>query len=277
MRLTILLFFSLSITYSYCQEKQQQKGKAYELTMIADGIMVEKFDSTVVDDNKFNHNNVIYKVGNVFTYKYEHLTTDNEKKFFKIINDNSGWVFVNDTSSNDPLIVKSVLLEVDNGNSIGKHIPDYSQTVLKYTFIEGNYYTKTGAIENEANTWIHPPREKYFEILELNPFPYIKAPYEMGNTWTWKLEIGDHWADGRWKLWQGSIENEYVYEITGKEIIKTDLGNIDCYVIESKAISRIGETRLTAYFSPKYGFVKLDYTNIDGSKTKLELTKFTEN
>ena len=29
------------------------------------------------------------------------------------------------------------------------------------------------------------------------------------------------------------------------------------------------------YYNPKYGFVKLDYTNIDGSKTILELINFT--
>ncbi|WP_281432062.1 hypothetical protein [Chryseobacterium salipaludis] len=29
---------------------------------------------------------------------------------------------------------------------------------------------------------------------------------------------------------------------------------------------------MIAYFNPQYGFVKLDYTNIDNSKTILELT-----
>ena len=127
----------------------------------------------------------------------------------------------------------------------------------------------SGAIENEANVWIHPPRDKYFKILELNPFPYAKAPYEIGTKWTWNLGIVDHWADERWKVWEGQIENEYDYEITNKRTLKTGIGEIECFVIESNAKSRIGETKLTAYFNTEYGFVKLDYTNIDGSKTNL--------
>ena len=135
----------------------------------------------------------------------------------------------------------------------------------------------SGAIENEGNVWIHPPRDKYFEILELNPFPYIKAPYNIGTKWTWRLDIGDSWADGRWKLWNGSIENKYYYEITGKQTLKMALGEVECFVIESDAKSRIGETKLTAYFNTKFGFVKLNYTNIDGSKTNLVLEEFSEN
>ncbi|MDO1512386.1 hypothetical protein Q2T41_06940 [Maribacter confluentis] len=239
-----------------------------------DGILVEKFDSTVDDENRYNHNNVIYKVGNCFKYKFEHITVDNRKKFFKIIADNSGWEFVNEEDKNQTPI-KSLTMEVANGNPLANYIPDNNQTVLIYKLTEDSYST-TGAIENEGNIWIHPPRDKYFEILELNPFPYIKAPYEIGNKWSWNLIIGDMWADGRWKLWQGQIENKYEYEITDKQTLKTDIGKIECFVIESNAISRIGETKLTAYFNVDYGFVKLDYINIDGSKTNLELAEHVE-
>lgn len=55
--------------------------------------------------------------------------------------------------------------------------------------------------------------------------------------------------------------------------ITTKLGKLKCFVIESEASSELGTTRLVAYFHPKYGFVKLDYTNIDGSKTILTLVE----
>ena len=275
MKSTTILVFLLFTTLTSCQSKNKLAEKNYELIADDDGILVEKFDdSTVVDENRYNHNNIVYKVGNSFKYKFEHITANNEKKFFKIIADNSGWEFVSKEDENQSTI-KSVIMEVADGNPLAKYIPDYNQTALIYRLIEGSYST-TGAIENEGNTWIHPPREKYFEILELNPFPYIKAPYEIGNKWSWNLKIGDNWADGRWKLWQGQIENEYEYEITDKQTLKTDIGEIECFVIESNAKSRIGETKLTAYFNSEYGFVKLDYTNIDGSKTNLELTEYTQ-
>jgi hypothetical protein len=241
-----------------------------------DGILVEKVDSTVTDQNRYNENNTIYKVGNSFTYKFEHLTPKAETKYFRIKEDRNSWEFV-DQNSTDSTTIKSVVIKVANGNPKSQHIPDYNQTALLYKLKDGYGSSMSGAIENEGNVWIHPPRDKYFEILELNPFPYIKTPYEIGTEWTWNLGIGDQWADERWKLWEGQIQNVYNYKITDKRSLKTDLGNIECYVIESMAKSRIGETALIAYFNPQYGFVKLDYTNIDGSKTNLELTNYSEN
>ena len=73
--------------------------------------------------------------------------------------------------------------------------------------------------------------------------------------------------------WKGGIENNYEYEIVDKKNISTKLGNLECYIVNAKAKSRIGETELISYFNFKYGFVKLEYKNIDGTKTILELEK----
>ncbi|SMG38699.1 hypothetical protein SAMN05661096_02561 [Marivirga sericea] len=259
-----------------CTTKTNDIKTEYQLIPDDDGIMVEKFDSTIIDENRFNQNNDIFKVGNSFKYDFEHRTTSGEIKYFKINPDYKGWDFA-DADDTDSLIVKSVVIQVLNGNPIAQFIPDYNQTALAYILIEGVPFSMSGAIENEANIWIHPPREHYFKILELNPFPYIKAPYEIGTKWNWNLTIGSSYADKRWKTWENTIENNYQYEITNKILLETPLGNLQCYVIESEAESRIGKTALTAYFHPKYGFVKLDYTNIDGSETKLELTKHLTN
>lgn len=119
---------------------------------------------------------------------------------------------------------------------------------------------------------MHPPRQAYFRILELNPFPYIKAPYEVGTTWTWSLDIGSAWGDERWKTWEGGITNTYTYTITDERILPKAMGNLKCYLIKAEATSDLGKTSLLAYFNETYGFITLDYTNIDGSKTLLELT-----
>lgn len=73
--------------------------------------------------------------------------------------------------------------------------------------------------------------------------------------------------------WEGKIENKYEYEIKEKKNITTKLGNLECFVVYGKAKSRIGETKLISYFNTQFGFVKLEYTNIDGSKTFLEIEK----
>lgn len=55
--------------------------------------------------------------------------------------------------------------------------------------------------------------------------------------------------------------------------ITTPLGNLECYIIAAKAKSRIGKTELLSYFSPKFGFVRLEYKNIDGTQTFIQLEK----
>lgn len=248
----------------------ETKEKNYVLVSDDDNILVEEFDSTVVDVNRYNSNNRIYTVGRVFKYDFKHITPEDEVKYFRINEDRKSWSFVLEPEI-DSTTLKSVTIEVLDGNPMSEHLPDYNQTNLKYVLNEDIGYSTSGAIENEGNVWIHPPRDRYFKILELNPFPYIKAPYEIGTSWTWDLTIGDGWADERWKVWEGQIVNKYNYEITAKETLNTKIGKIECYIIESNANSRIGDTKLKAYFNSEYGFVELDYTNIDNSKTILEL------
>jgi hypothetical protein len=249
-----------------------------------DGITVEKIDSTKQYDEVYNANNVIYNVGKKFTYSYFYQNTKGEKFLIKRCNEvkqpegysTYDWDFIN-IEKQDKETIKHLVLKPNPGNPFEKQTPDYNQTAISYEYFINNgiSYTKevTGAIENKMNVWIHPPRSNFFEILELNPFPYIKTPYKIGTKWNWKLQIGDHWSDKRWLEWKGGIENVYDYEIKENKIISTKLGNLECYIIQATAKSRIGETELISYFNSKFGFVKLEYKNIDGTKTVLELEK----
>lgn len=272
-----LLPLLIILVFNSCKEQDSNikdlPTKKY--TLVADdiNIQVEKFDSTVVDVNKYNVNNQVFKVGTEFLYNFTHIDSAGRVYNFDIqSNDGRTWAFTPQNSLT-PSSITNVRLTVLNGNPMSDRVPDYNQTNIKYQLNGQNSYSTTGVIENEANTWIHPPRQSYFRILELNPFPYIKAPYEIGTTWGWSLNIGSGWGDKRWKTWEGGITNAYTYEITGYQKIDTPLGSLECHVIDSKASSTIGETYLKAYFNETYGFVILDYTNIDGSKTKLELVE----
>ena len=193
----------------------------------------------------------------------------------------SAWEFVNYDSISSRKI-DHVHLEVLYGlEPFVNSNPEYNQTVLQYKYPQMdstiNFSSKTGVIENQNNVWLHPPRDRFFRILEINPFPFIQTPYEIGNKWEWSLSIGKNWGDERWKTWEESIENKYVYEITGKKRLTTKVGNIDCFEIKSTATSSIGKTHLVSYFNEEMGFVKLEYTNIDFTKTFLELIDFEAN
>lgn len=156
---------------------------------------------------------------------------------------------------------------------------DYDQTVEAFYFLFDDQWSRwplsySGIVENERNLWMHPNRNCLFKVLELNPFPYIQYPIEKGKSWKWKLTIGSQWGDERWKTWTGSIVNKYKYKITDTACeVVTPMGTLPCVKVEAVAQSRIGKTYLTVYYNDTYGFVKMDNTNIDGSKIIINLVE----
>ncbi len=269
---------TMIIVITSCISKSKKDNKDYTL-INEEGIFVEVFDSTNVKQTRFTDNNTIYRKNVAFIYSYEHKTKDNRTYFFKedpsIEDRRYSWKFIAADSIDENTILE-VNIKIKEGlEPIIKYDPDYNQTVAQYEYLTKDksspFNSMSGIIENEKNVWMHPPRDKYFRILELNPFPYIQTPLKVGNKWNWHLKIGDQWADKRWITWEGAIENKYTYEITDKKKINTPLGTLECYTIESTATSKLGETKLTSLFNTTYGFIELLYTNIDGSTTKLQL------
>ena len=156
---------------------------------------------------------------------------------------------------------------------------NYNQTVEEFNFIIADTeqpLSWSGIVENERNLWLHPIRDCLFKILEFNPFPYIQYPIKKGKTWKWLNTFGSHWGDERWKTWTGTIVNKYKYKITDTDCeVVTPMGTLSCVKVEAVAKSRIGKTRLTAYYNDTYGFVKMDNTNIDGSRIEIMLVGIT--
>jgi hypothetical protein len=269
----ILIYFTL------IKCKSQTNQETFETD--DDGITVEKFDSTDTDKNRFNRNNEIYTVGKKFTFSYYYQDLSGTKYLMTRgnLNDENtyDWVLEKPEKKNGNSVSQITLLVNSGLSPFIEHLPDYNQTVITYDYklSNGEFWTNemTGVIENKKNLWMHPPRTEFFKILEINPFPYIKEPYEIGTSWGWRLKFGSHWSDKRWLEWKGSNENIYSYTITEKINLQTKLGQLDCLVVSGTAISALGETKLISYFNKLYGFVKLDYTNIDGTKTVLELEK----
>ena len=49
-------------------------------------------------------------------------------------------------------------------------------------------------------------------------------------------------------------------------MVDTPFGEVECFEINAFGLNRLGRTQLTSYFNEEYGFVKMNYLNIDGSK-----------
>ncbi|PKV52047.1 hypothetical protein ATE84_4148 [Aquimarina sp. MAR_2010_214] len=280
----VLRLFILTIVITSCKSDFEKKHKDYKLIK-EEGVFVEVFDSTNVKLTRFTDNNNVYRKKLEFIYSYKHITKNNSKYYFKedpsIDGWRDSWKFVPADSIDENTILE-VKIKIEEGlKTIIQYEPDYNQTVAQYSYLTKDelpaFNSISGIIENEKNVWMHPPRDKYFRILELNPFPYIQTPFEVDNKWNWSLKIDSDWGDKRWLTWKGVIENNYTYEITDKKKINTAFGKLECYTINATATSRLGETKLTSLFNTEYGFIKLLYTNIDGSKTKLQLDKVIKN
>lgn len=280
----ILLYIAF-LSFLSCQTKVKEQIVDEALDIDNDGIIAEKVDTTSHDENRYNRNNKIYLVGRKFSFTYHYEDKNSTKLLMtqaKVKSDKAYDWTLEKAEKKDSNSVNKIILKVKSGLSpFIQNYPDYNQTVILYEFqmINGEFWNNemTGVIENSKNIWMHPPRTDLFKILELNPFPFIKAPFEVGNKWTWKLNFGDHWADKRWLEWKGENENNYKYQIIDKTTIATKLGDLECYVIESEAKSKLGTTKLTSYFNEKFGFVKLNYVNIDSSKIIIEIDDVKDN
>ena len=276
----LFLFWQISISiffYGDISSKNLSDTLEYE-----DGIYVEALLPKGSSQKDYNNDNVIFVTNRKFYYNYQYSKNNIYYKF-KTIN-NKEW--------------KLICIEKDSSDIVKKDISDivteirittlaglepflqfdstYRQTVIKFDYITSNGVNvsqSTGVIENKKNLWIHPPRIGLFRILELNPFPFIQRPFVIGNEWGWELKIGDTWGDSRWLTWKGMITNIYKYKIVGKETLQTNMGSLDCIVVDAEANSEIGKTFLRSYYNERYGFVKCSYINIDKSTMLLELFK----
>lgn len=271
--ISLILLFTLFCSVASGQNYQQQDDLFFELP-----------DSTNIrDKNFFNVDNHIYKPGREFKFSYQIIKNgDTLMVSVDKIGDpkTANWSFVKEKNA-DSFTIRYVSFKVLDGYGGLDHLfPDYSQTIIQQNYYAANgllFDGLTGIIENRRNVWLHPFRGKYFSVLEFSPFPYIKFPATSNTAWKWVLnDISDRWSDKRIIEYSGKQQANYEYKITGSELLNTPVGKLPCVVIEAVAKTSLGLTKLTSYFNQKFGFVELDYLNIDSSRIKFRLIEVVE-
>lgn len=238
------------------------------------GVAIEQrlFDGKYL--NQYNNDNLIYRPGRVWNYKLS-AAQNNQLKAFEI-NARGEWRLVpkNSRSSRNWQRVDELVMEVVDG--YGPYESSFDQTVVKYSYrfeggrTDGNE-SFTGLVENDANVWLHPLRQDFFEILALNPYPFVQLPLEVGKRFHFNLPVHENWSNPEWKKWYGTLANNCRYEVVKQRSIELPFGELSPYAIMSNCENELGDTGLVAYFDEGIGFVKLDYRNIDGSWLTLEL------
>lgn len=272
---------------------------AQELEM-EDGIYFEKplyRDST---DHKYSLDNISYKVNSVFVFDYYYIDKDGTKKKF-LKSDKSATIDnpLNLVSydSNEKNVINKIKIVVDDHLKmfIGND-SDYTQTVFSYMYLRPNETTSdpfcekhnkehpkqafscgdesTGIVDNKKNIWMHPPRSFTFRILQLNPFPFYYRDETVKN-WSWHLTTGGNYLDPRWINQSEKITIEYNYSRQGDEMIETPLGKLRCKVTQSTGSCPLKngtlKTGLKSFYHPDFGFVRLEYDNVNGTKLVMQL------
>lgn len=244
-----------------------------------EGFWVEVIDSIPNPrDNPYNHDNTIYVPGKEYIFDYQFFNKAGEER--KITR--QGYSLRPLDSLTTATIMK-FSVEADTDRFLGADDPEYRQTELKYRYYLINDSINppvetSGVIENKKNVWMHPwRRARLFYYLQLNPYPFIQAPYEIGNSWGWSFVVGSQWGDQEWASWEGGIELKHQYEIVARETINTAFtGDLECFVVEGVGTSELGQTTLTSYFNETFGFIRFDYLNIDSSRFIINLIEVKE-
>jgi len=278
---TIILYpiigFILFINLQSCTKENKifelKSNQDYPLQKLikTDTLGVTKEIPEKLTKYSYTLDNITFVPGRQITYDYYYIKNRDSLKFsFDSLYSPSpkAWDFTPLKNINKNTVEKLVLSILD---TIPENFsPGYDQTVIEIKYLNPDGHAiaveTTGVIENSANIWMHPPRLKMFNILQIAPWPFIKSPYVIENKWKWHFTHSEFPSDHRFVEWEGTLENTYEYYISGKKTIETKFGFVECYVIEAKAFNdKIKNSTLVSFFNPNIGFVKMEFTNADGS------------
>lgn len=243
------------------------------LVLFVNTVVAQQYDYLYIEKDNIDENNKTYKVNNFYTYDYEIIIEGESYRLKKNESDKSELIL----DSSDLVDIEKIHLLVTEP-LIAEGRTNENQTEITYYQVPiYSTYEVTGVVDNERNVWIHPSRSGFFRSLETCPFPYILKPFEIGREWSDSMLIGHRWGDEIWGVWESNLLLRYNYKLIGEENIQTELGELECYVVESSASSFLGVTNLKSYFSEKYGFMRLEYELLTGIKVNIWLIDFKEN
>lgn len=254
------------------------------------GLLVEKVEQVLLGDDPYIVNNKIYNAGKTFVFTYYYLNPKGDTMLYRSVKPEredfasiyKAWELVPRDSADAQTatqvsyrIIKGLAPFIDFDRDFNKTVVEIQN--LNAESKEVDQKDVNSLVENPANVWLPQPRTKLFRILELNPFPLIQMPLKKGKTWQWSHDVDEWWNDPRWGTWGGKVHNVCDYMITSKETLSTPFGALECWVVTGNTASNLGKSAIKTYFHEQYGFVKMEYANVNKSKLVQTLEKITFN
>jgi hypothetical protein len=289
----VLLLILFTSKLLFCQNYDLEQGVYFDRPVYGD-----------TNRHKYTIDNISYKLNSTYTYTYFFKDSSGKKKRFYHQHDFShnnnplNLCDFNDSSAN---YLDRIQLVVDDPRQqfIGND-SNYSQTVISYNYLNkygkwsdtiwGDYKSQhpnlsysdehTGVVDNPINLWLHPPRRFTFKILQLNPFPLYFLDKSQ-KEWDSQLNTGGGWLDSRWIICskQSGVPIHFHYKRLPTHKLKTALGELECQVTDGVGTLLVDghtyHTFLKSFYHENYGFLKLEYVNIDGSIIELQLISLT--
>lgn len=287
----VTFIYCILLSYTTFSQELKFEGETYSEKPIYD-------DS---NEHRYTIDNISYTLNSTFTFDYFYQDSlGNEYKFERnesYSDENPLNLIPNEKIT--PTTIDKIQITIDDPLSVFySYDSTYTQTVLAYNYLDSSHnpndticnYLKrmypeknyscadehTGVIDNRKNVWIHPPRQFTFKILQLCPYPFQFLD-KNENQWSWEFSTGGFYLDPRWIDAKERIKIKYKYQRLPQEKINTKLGKLDCLVTKGVGTSDFKpdkfRTELISYFNQKYGFVRLEYTLINGDKLVMKLVE----
>jgi hypothetical protein len=229
---------------------------------------------------QINRDNVIYINGREFVFSYKYYSKQNKpmtcyvldttkmlwKLEEKIQNPNNKWYAI------DKIHLRVHYKTKDSVST--------NQTPIEYSYFSNNkrigFKEQTSISESDNMVMINVPRFYCFYLSELISPPLInRPPLKIGESWPSSIEIPESTIkfmrlDTLLKT-NGNIVNGYSTTITDTISIETNMGKLFCYVVNTESKNNNKLPSLISYFNEKYGFIRLNYFNIDSTRMEYNL------
>ncbi|MEO1054960.1 MAG: hypothetical protein AAFX87_30280 [Bacteroidota bacterium] len=242
------------------------------LTIVSIALNAQEYESLYIEKTKDpDSDNKIFTSGKGLIYQLS-IYESGEKK--RLVFSDRDWDLIQASEEPSAKDVERIIYLTASVKKSKRTNKRQTEVIIAFE-PNGRTFQNTGIVENDQNIWLHPPRSRFFKVLELCPFPYVRLSSD-SLAWTDKLSISQRWQDERWATWEGEQVLDLTYKNEGFENIETNLGEIRCLITKSKAKSTIGETFLTTYFNSKLGFVKMEYDILGKYKVIFQLAETKE-
>lgn len=236
----------------------------------------------------FAQKNAIFTVGKEWIYNYSFTQNGFPTKFRFTENTNWEWAKTAKDTTERLVSTFGVRPKTVYSDGINAEYPYYQ--------VNGNPFKEITRLSmiKESDTNLHVPFPNLggFRLLGFSPDLYVSKPLFVGKKWEVFHKVNIYSIDD--KHWRGrdttlskfsfvfpdnepaGVAKPTRYEVVGETTIIMDFGEIPCYEIHAYCESKYGKAASYIFYNEKYGFLKAQYKNIDGSKANIELKEMKD-